>query len=129
MLASAAARVQPASPAARLAPVLVAVRAEPIASAAGIFHGVARETEVPSGAVPGDSTARPRAATAIVAPPVGHLAAAQAPGAAASVVAEDSAVAVAVVSAVAVGEAAEAVADAAGSRADLKRQSQEQRNV
>ena len=57
-------------------PVLVAVRAEPIASAAGIFHGVARETEVPSGAVPGDTTARPRAATAIVAPPVGDLAAA-----------------------------------------------------
>jgi len=126
VLASAAARVQPASPTARLAPVLVAARAEPIASAAGIFHGVARATEVPSAAVPGDSTAKPRAATAIVAPPVGHLAAAQAPGAAASVVAEDSAVAVV---SVAAGEAAEAGADAAGSRADLKRQSQEQRNV
>jgi len=116
--ALATARVEPASPAARLAPVLVAVRAEPIASAAGIFHGVARETEVPSGAVPGDSTAKPRAVTAIVASRVGDLAAAQAPAAAASVVAEDSAVAVAV--SVAAGEAAEAVADAAGSRADLR---------
>jgi hypothetical protein len=114
---SATARVQPASPAAQLAPVLVAVRAEPIASAAGIFHGGARETEVPSGAVPGDSTARPRAVIAIVAPRVGDLAAAQAPGAVASVVAADSAAAVV---SVAVGEAAEAVADAAGSRADLR---------
>ena len=98
---------------------MVAVRADAIASAAEIFHAVARETEVPSGAVPGDSTAKPRAATAIVAPRVGDLAAAQAPAAAASVVAEDSAVAVVVVS-VAAGEAAEAVADAAGSRADLR---------
>jgi len=94
--------------------------AEPIASAAGIFHGVARVTEVPSAAVPGDSTAKPRAATAIVAPRVGGLAAAQAPVAAASVVAEDSTGAVVVVVSVAAGEAAEAVADAAGSRADLR---------
>jgi hypothetical protein len=92
-------------------PGLGPVRVGPIASAAATFPEVVRETEVPSGAAPGDSTAQTRVATAIAALPVGD------PAAAVLVAAVDPAVVAA--SAVAVVEAA-AGAVAAGSRADFR---------
>jgi hypothetical protein len=84
-----------------------------IASAAGIFRAVVEETGMPLEAVPGDSTDRVRAATAIAASPAWALAvAASIVAAEASVVVveafEVAAVVVAVVGAVVAGKRREA---------------------